>query len=295
MTGATTQSDRWYALRRLEVGGHRLEVYEPATDGASPEHTIVFLHGMEGSWSIWDPVAWQLRFRARALCVELPWSSAHGGREWTMSPGRWLHVIFRAVGVERFTVVAHSFGASALLAYLDRYGADRLESVVCVCPFYQDSVEKFDWSTLTYFVDQFHGFMREGILAREPAYARSRVVDHMAARVREKIGPEGWLQFFGLFCRTPRLDLSVIDRPALIVAGSEDVASRPRYSRELAAAFPRGDLRVFEGGRHFPMLERPEEFAAVLEEFLARPRHGSGVAGPVTGGKRRSSLGLARR
>jgi pimeloyl-ACP methyl ester carboxylesterase len=293
--GVATSNERWYALRRLEVGGHRLEVFEPAFDGASPEHTVVFLHGMEGSWSIWDPVAWQLRFRVRALCVELPWSSAHSGRDWAMSPGRWLHAIFRALALERFTVVAHSFGANALLAYLDRYGAARLESLVCVCPFYQDSVEKFDWSTLTYFVEQFHGFMREGILAREPAYTRSAVVDLMATRVREKIGPEGWLQFFGLFCRTPRLDLSHIDQPALVVAGSEDIASRPRYSRELAAAFPRGDLRVFEGGRHFPMLERPEEFAAVLQEFLGRPRPVPGLAGPATAAKRQCSVGLAGR
>ena len=275
----TSHDGRLYALRTLEVGGHRLDVYEPTPGGGSPEHTVVFLHGMEGSWSIWDPVAWRLRYRVRALCLELPWSSAHGAREWPMSPARWLNVIFRSLGVERFTVVAHSFGASALLAYLDRYGTSRLDSIVCVCPFYQDSVEKFDWSTLVYFVDQFHGFMREGILAREPSYARSAVVDLMATRVREKIGPEGWLQFFSLFCRTPRLDLSLITRPALVLGGSEDIASRPRYSQELAAALPRGEVRIFEGARHFPMLERPAEFATVLEEFLAHPRHSSGRAG----------------
>src|SRR5712691_5225982 len=194
--------------------------------------------------------------------------------------------------LDRFTAVAHSFAGTALLAYLDRYGDGLLENIVCVCPFYQDAVEKFDWSTLVYFVDRFHGFLREGLVARQPSYAGRPTVDLMAARVQESIGPEGWLQFFGLFCRTPRLDLSHVERPALVLGGSEDIASRPRYSRELAAALPRAEVRILEGSGHFPMLQRPAEFTAVVEQFLSRHRRcrqragvlGSpGAAGPSHG------------
>ena len=284
-------SDDAYARRTIAVGGRRLEVYELVSGGRSSEDAIVFLHGMAASWSIWAPVARRLGARARTLCVELPWSS-DGGREWAMAPARSLHMIFRSLGLDRFTAVAHSFAATALLAYLDRYGDGLLENIVCVCPFYQDAVEKFDWSTLVYFVDRFHAFLREGLVARQPSYGGGPTVDLMAARVQERIGPEGWLQFFGLFCRTPRLRLSHVERPALVLGGSEDIASRPRYSRELAAAFPRAEVRILEGSGHFPMLQRPAEFTAVVEQFLSRHRRcrqragvlGSpGAAGPSHG------------
>ena len=264
-------SDEPYARRTIAVGGRRLEVYELAGGGRSSEDAIVFLHGMAASWSIWAPVARRLGARARTLCVELPWSS-DGGREWAMAPARSLHMIFRSLGLDRFTAVAHSFAATALLAYLDRYGDGLLENIVCVCPFYQDAVEKFDWSTLVYFVDRFHGFLREGLVARQPSYAGRPTVDLMAARVQESIGPEGWLQFFGLFCRTPRLDLSHVERPALVLGGSEDIASRPRYSRELAAALPRAEARILRGSGHFPMLQNPAEFSAIVGQFLGRHR-----------------------
>lgn len=266
-------SDEPYARRTIAVGGRRLEVYELGGGGRSSGEAIVFLHGMAASWSIWAPVARRLGARARTLCVELPWSS-DGGREWAMAPARSLHMIFRSLGLDRFTVVAHSFAATALLAYLDRYGAGLLETIVCVCPFYQDAVEKFDWSTLVYFVDRFHGFLREGLVARQPSYAGGPTVDQMAARVQERIGPEGWLQFFGLFCRTPRLRLSHVERPVLVLGGSGDIASRPRYSRELAAAFPRAEVRILRGRGHFPMLQNPAEFTAVVEQFVSR--HGRG-------------------
>ena len=252
------------------MGGRRLEVHEFFGAGSS-EDAIVFLHGMAASWSIWAPVAQRLGVRARTLCVEMPWSS-DGGREWAMAPARSLHIIFRSLALGRFTVVAHSFAATALLAYLDRYGAGAVENIVCVCPFYQDAVEKFDWSTLVYFVDRFHGFLRDGLVARRPSYAGRPTVDLMAARVQERIGPEGWLQFFGLFCRTPRLRLSHVERPALVLGGSEDIASRPRYSRELAAALPRAEVRILRGRGHFPMLQDPAEFTAIVEQFLRRHR-----------------------
>ena len=61
--------------------------------------------------------------------------------------------------------------------------------------------------------------------------------------------------------------LGAIRCPVMAVAGAGD----ERYAaaaRRMAELFPRGQSRLVAGAGHAPQLERPDEFAAVLLEFL---------------------------
>ncbi|HTZ07618.1 MAG TPA: alpha/beta fold hydrolase, partial [Acidimicrobiales bacterium] len=64
--------------------------------------------------------------------------------------------------------------------------------------------------------------------------------------------------------------LSEIDLPTLVVVGTHDRLTPPRYARRLVSAIP--DSRLAELARcgHMPMLERRHEFARLLEEFAAK-------------------------
>jgi pimeloyl-ACP methyl ester carboxylesterase len=57
--------------------------------------------------------------------------------------------------------------------------------------------------------------------------------------------------------------VAALERPVLFAVGTSDPFVSP------AEAPPSAELRVFETG-HLPSLERPDEFNAVLAEFLAR-------------------------
>lgn len=56
--------------------------------------------------------------------------------------------------------------------------------------------------------------------------------------------------------------------PLLVVAGEADPLVPAEVARETAASAPRGRAVVLEGAGHLPSLERPDEFNAVLLEFL---------------------------
>lgn len=78
----------------------------------------------------------------------------------------------------------------------------------------------------------------------------------------------------GLGCITDRRDLTEALRqseaPALILVGTEDRARPPEDSEHLAAVIPGARLAFIPGAGHLAALERPDETAALVGEFLGR-------------------------
>ena len=56
----------------------------------------------------------------------------------------------------------------------------------------------------------------------------------------------------------------------LLVAGEYDIWPTCTAVRELAALFGNADLALLPGTGHFPWVDNPASFAAVVLEFLAR-------------------------
>lgn len=59
-----------------------------------------------------------------------------------------------------------------------------------------------------------------------------------------------------------------IEVPALIIAGDRDTFTPTRYAEEMAAAIPGAELFMAQGGTHVVPLERKEQVAARVEQFL---------------------------
>jgi pimeloyl-ACP methyl ester carboxylesterase len=64
--------------------------------------------------------------------------------------------------------------------------------------------------------------------------------------------------------------LSAVAAPVLLVAGEYDIWPTCTSVRELAAVLGRAELTVLPGAGHFPWIDDPASFAAVVQEFLAR-------------------------
>ncbi len=69
---------------------------------------------------------------------------------------------------------------------------------------------------------------------------------------------------------------AVHPRPMLIVWGDRDRILPAHHLAAARTAFPQARTHLFERTGHMPMIERPEEFAALVREFLAEvPRQGT--------------------
>jgi pimeloyl-ACP methyl ester carboxylesterase len=67
---------------------------------------------------------------------------------------------------------------------------------------------------------------------------------------------------------TTRAALAGVAGPVLVVAGELDWAACPAVAREVAALFPNSTFVVQSGAGHFPWLDDPERFVAVVAAFL---------------------------
>lgn len=71
------------------------------------------------------------------------------------------------------------------------------------------------------------------------------------------------------FLHSPRLGRWVqsITAPTLVIAGSEDRMLREGHSRRLAELMPRAAYQEIPDAGHYPYLEQPEAFSAVVRQF----------------------------
>src|SRR5262245_43710177 len=79
---------------------------------------------------------------------------------------------------------------------------------------------------------------------------------------------------FATACRAlASLDLSAsllrIDKPTLVMVGSEDATTPPALARELAAGISGAKFVELKGCGHCPQVEDPTAFVAAVEAFLA--------------------------
>jgi len=70
-----------------------------------------------------------------------------------------------------------------------------------------------------------------------------------------------------------RADNARIAAPTLVVVGERDLATPPALAEELAARIPGARFALLPDAAHIPCVERPDELAALIGDFLgALPR-----------------------
>ncbi|HEY0168561.1 MAG TPA: alpha/beta hydrolase [Jatrophihabitans sp.] len=238
-----------------------------------PTMRIGFLHGLRENTRCWERVVALLPEDVDAWVFQLPWDGAHGD-DWALErdPGVWIERALQQAP-EPFTVlVAHSFGANVLLDYLDANGAPDELGLVLLAPFYRASREAFDWTLISYYLNDFHHFLASGMTARRTRPIDPDVLLGMSEKVRGWVGPYGWLRFFELFSRTPMLDLEALTLPCAVVGGELDVASYPADCLALADALPNATVEILPGCGHHLMLDAPQRVAVLIRELAQRRR-----------------------
>ncbi len=235
--------------------------------------TVLAAHGIEDGWRIWTPVAERLACDYRVVALDLPWRSGNDYR-WAAdgTPGAWLghavDLVREATGASEYRLLSHSFGATATFELLaDGY---RPACAALVAPCYRaphTPVESLREPCRTALRTTIRTGLRIGLEGRT---VDPDVLARMERGLEERLMPRVFPVFFDFFTRTGELDLSGVDVPTLVVAGTHDVALTPERADALVELMPRTTVSMHEHYTHFCHQQQPVGVAAEVSEFLAR-------------------------
>jgi 3-oxoadipate enol-lactonase len=107
---------------------------------------------------------------------------------------------------------------------------------------------------------------RVDILLAQPASpsVRSEVVETMA-----RIDPGAYcIGAEAVWLADQRDRAEEIRVPTLVLVGDQDLVTPPELSSELVDLIPEARMQVIQGAGHLTNLEKPDEFNAIVEDFV---------------------------
>ena len=237
-------------------------------DGGTGEPACLLVHSLGGRLAFWELTLTELRRNHRAAALDLRGHGASAPASFAESGlDDFVDDVLRvadSLGLRRFVLVGHSFGATVALATAVR-APGRVLALVLVDP--AGAFDQVPVSTLEAFIDtvlQDEGgeFVRaayEANLERATPATRAAVLASLAATGRDTLGGA----YTAMFATDARALLLRYPGPVRLIV---DAANDSPMS--LHAQLPDLDVVSIEGASHWLMLDRPEQFALALKEFV---------------------------
>lgn len=285
-------------LRWVEVDGRPVNVLDV---GEGPP--LLFVHGHSGRWANWMLNVPHFARTRRVIAPDLPGFGHSPMPDWRISIenyGRFLVSLLDALEVsDPVPVVGNSMGGfiSAELAIKD---PGRVQGLVLVTAaglstkYLQFSDEMLRAGWFRAFARAVNSYARVPdarveTLVRRPRLRRlvlsqvvadtDRLSPTMAAELIRGSGrPAAPFATDALVDYDIRDDLPSVSCPALIVWGEKDRVVGVEAAEEYRREIPHAKFVMMEDTGHVPMIERPEEFNELLDEFLAGLESGEGAA-----------------
>jgi pimeloyl-ACP methyl ester carboxylesterase len=236
----------------------------PVPGGSAP---VVYIHGAGGSHQHW---LHQVRdnIHSPSYTLDLPghgWSEG-SGRESIQAYGDWLVSFLDITGLDRAVLVGHSMGGGIALDVALRHparvaglGLVATGARLRVAPAILDGFRQDPERTVR--------------LVTQWAYGPEAPVDLVRRGRRQMEAIPGHV-FYADFAACDRFDvmarLGDIIAPVVVVCGTKDVMTPPKYSAYLRDHISGAELHLIEGAGHMVMLEKPAEVVRALAALVEK-------------------------
>ena len=242
--------------------------YLTGVNGIAPgRRSIIFVHGAGGNAFAWQNQRRALDRGVNTICVDLPGHGKSSGPGCTSiaAYSQWLLRFIDSLGLSGVIAAGHSMGAGVILEAAIEY-PEMLEALILVGSGARLRVSSEIFQSLeTDFKTTAEQLLRN---CYGPGSSEKLVkwgLEHLLNEL-----PEVVLADFRACDDFDRMaDIAQIKKPALILCGSEDRMTPPKYSQYLAEKLQRGTLRIVDKAGHMAMVEKPFEVNASILKFLA--------------------------
>jgi pimeloyl-ACP methyl ester carboxylesterase len=271
-------AERW--MNVIDIG--------PGPDAGPARGTIVWIHGLSGSWQNWlENLPAFAAAGYRCIAMDLPGFGASEMPAETITIARyaaWVDELLRVLGVTRAVVVGNSMGGFIGLELAITFGTwvQRLVLVSAagltiegqrglfrlVRPASRGLAMATGWLASKSDELARRPRSRQAMLSIVGAHADRLPAPLVAEQLRGS-GKPGFMDAFDALTDYPiRERLTEIQAPTLVVWGEDDPLVPVRDAWEFGRLIPDARVVVYEDTGHVAMFERPVAFNALVEEFL---------------------------
>lgn len=250
-----------------DVDGRSLHFLTGPSGVAPRRRNIVFVHGAGGSGGVWQRQRFDLDRGVNTVCLDLP---GHG-----LSPGPGCDTItayadyllrfVAAIGLERTILAGHSMGGAVVIEATLKQ-PKLVEALVLVASGARLRVNPALLRAWEEEANTAAHRMVESCFGPETSERLRAWSLEQLVGVRPEVVLDDW-RACDRFDRMGQLEQ--IRQPTLVVCGSLDRLTPPKFSRYLADHLPHATLTLIERAGHMVMLERAGDLNRAMLRFLA--------------------------
>jgi pimeloyl-ACP methyl ester carboxylesterase len=274
-------------LRKVDLPGAEAVNYVEIGEG----DPIIFIHGIAGCWRNWLENLPHFGRTHRAIALDLPGFGDSPMPSWDISManyGRLIHDFCERLGIDQVAaLVGNSMGGFvATEAVIDE--PERFDRLVLISaagvsfaewqgrPFeagariFQAAIPFLSGDRRIYWTRPLGRKLAFGRLFRNPNKLRPEL---LAEQVRPGLQALGFSDALtAIWGYDTRERLPEIEIPTMVVWGLSDQIVPVEGALGYHRLIPHSRLEIFERTGHLPMLERPQRFNPLLEEFIESSR-----------------------
>lgn len=242
--------------------------YESMGEG----HSILFVHGSAGNHSVWQ---YQLDYFGetyRAIAIDL---MGHGKSEIAIPPSQismnryayFVNSFLEVLNIGKVTLVGQSLGGAVCIQLCLLFP----EKVECLGLVNTGAKLGVNPQLLSMLRKDFREALRVGledIIGQKHEETDISDVNWVVKEMLTTNPAIGLADFEACNKFDSRKELSQINKPTLIIGGSEDMLAPPWFQQYLHKKIENSTLKIIESVGHFSMTEQHEKFNAILSEFL---------------------------
>jgi pimeloyl-ACP methyl ester carboxylesterase len=270
-------------LRTVDLPGAEAVNYVEIGEG----EPILFVHGIAGCWRNWLENLPYFGRTHRAIALDLPGFGDSPMPSWDISManyGRLIHDFCERLGIDQVgALVGNSMGGfvgtEAVIEEPERFDRLVLISAAGISfaewqgrPFeaaariFEAAIPFLSGDRRMYFTRPLGRKLAFGRLFRNPNKLRPEL---LAEQVRPGLQAPGFSDALtAIWGYDTRERLPEIEIPTMVVWGLSDQIVPVEGALGYHRLIPRSRLEIFERTGHLPMLERPQRFNPLLEEFI---------------------------
>jgi pimeloyl-ACP methyl ester carboxylesterase len=230
--------------------------------------TLVFIHGAGGNSDLWKLQCIDLSSTFNIAAIDLPGHGESGGRaaQSIAEYARQLKNILDVLEPINPILVGHSMGAAIAQCFAAKYSAE-IQGFVLVGGGIKMPVNPNIIEGLQRQPEATMDLICKFAIAKENHLKLLSVFRENLVKTKNEVLASDMLAC-DKFDSTD--ELRKIATPTLVICGLQDRMTPPEFSKQLAAAVKSATLVLIEGAGHMVMMEQPEQFNQIVQDFCRR-------------------------